>query len=85
MILLKVKNINKLITGKIISHIKNSFDVLISFVCADYSSNFFFLSVYNISTEFINSIAYMSSTFVVLEPEIKKINMTIKEGNNKKS
>lgn len=78
------KNVNKLITGKIISHVKSSFDVPISFVCVDYSSNFFCLSVYNISAEFINSIAYMSSTFVVLEPEVKKINMIIKDGNNEK-
>ena len=40
------KNINKLITGKIIAHVKSSFDVPISFVCVDYSSNFFFISIF---------------------------------------
>ena len=78
------KNANKLITGKIISNIKSSFDVPISFVCVDYSSNFFCLSVYNISNEFVNTISYTTSTFVVLEPEVKKITMNIKEGNTEK-
>ena len=77
-------NKGKLITGKIIAHVQSSFDVPISFVCVDYSSNFFCLSVYNISTEFVNNINYMTSTFVVLEPEVKKIKMTIKEGENEK-
>lgn len=70
-------NKGKLITGKIISQVKSSFDVPISFVCVDYSSNFFCLSVYNISTEFLNSIVYMTSTFVVLEPVMKKISMNV--------
>ena len=78
-------NKGKLITGKIIAHVKSSFDVPISFICVDYSSNFFCLSVYNISTEFVNSITYMTSTFVVLEPEVKKIKMTIKEGDKEKN
>ena len=78
------KNINKLITGKIIAHVKSSFDVPISFVCVDYSSNFFCLSVYNISTEFVNSISYMTSTFVVLEPDVKKISMVLEEDGNEK-
>ena len=78
------KNVNKLITGKIIAHVKCSFDVPISFICVDYSSNFFCLSVYNISTEFVNTITYMTSTFVVLEPEVKKIKMKIPEVDNDK-
>ena len=78
------KNNNKLITGKIIAHVKSSFDVPISFVCVDYSSNFFCLSVYNISTEFVNSISYMTSTFVVLEPDVKKISMVLEEDGNEK-
>ena len=77
------KNANKLITGKIIAHVKSSFDVPISFICVDYSSNFFGLSVYNISTEFVNSITYMTSTFVVLEPEVKKIKMVLEDDENK--
>ena len=68
-------NKGKLITGKIIAHVQSSFDVPISFFC---------LSVYNISTEFVNNINYMTSTFVVLEPEVKKIKMTIKDGENEK-
>ena len=76
------KNSNKLITGKIIAHVKSSFDVPISFICVDYSSNFFGLSVYNISTEFVNSITYMTSTFVVLEPEVKKIKMVLEDGES---
>ena len=76
-------NKNKLITGKIVAHVKSSFDVPISFICVDYSSNFFCLSVYNISTEFVNSITYMTSTFVVMEPEIKKIKMVL-EGEDDK-
>ena len=77
-------NKNKLITGKIISKVESKFDVPISFVCVDYSSHFFCLSVYNISTEFLSSIVYMTSTFVVIEPEAKKICMTIKEGDSEK-
>ena len=51
------KNSNKLITGKIIAHVKSSF-------------------------EFVNSITYMTSTFVVLEPEVKKIKMVLEDGES---
>lgn len=77
-------NQNKLITGKIIAPVKSSFDVPINFIGVDYSSNFFCLSVYNISKEFIDSIVYMTSTFVVLEPVVKKIVMKIGDGANEK-
>ena len=40
--------------------------------------------MYNISTEFVNSISYMTSTFVVLEPDVKKISMVLEEDGNEK-
>ena len=68
-------NTGKLITGKIISSIKSCFEVPISIVCVDYSGEFVCISLYNISKEFLESISYMNSTFVVLDPFLKIIKM----------
>ena len=76
-------NTGKLITGKIISSIKSCFEVPISIVCVDYSGEFVCISLYNISKEFLESISYMNSTFVVLDPVMKIIRMKSIEGDNK--
>ena len=68
-------NNGKLITGKIITPVKSCFEVPISIVCVDFSGEFVCISLYNISKEFLNTISYMNSTFVVLDPFLKIIKM----------
>ena len=77
------ENHGKLITGKIVNSVQSCFEVPISLVCVDYSSEFICLSLYNISKDFLQTISYMSSTFVVLNPVLKKITMKGVEGDNK--
>ena len=76
-------NHGKLITGKIVTPVQSCFEVPISLVCVDYFSEFICLSLYNISKDFLQTISYMSSTFVVLNPVLKKITMKGVEGDNK--
>jgi hypothetical protein len=76
-------NHGKLITGKIVTSVQSCFEVPISLVCVDYFSEFICLSLYNISKDFLQTISYMSSTFVVLNPVLKKITMKGVEGDNK--
>lgn len=64
-----------LITGKIIQSVKSYFEVPISLVCVDYEGEFLCLSLYNISKEFLQTIHYKNSTFVVLDPFLKRITM----------
>ena len=77
------ENHGKLITGKIVNSVQSCFEVPISLVCVDYSSEFICLSLYNISKDFLQTISYMSSTFVVLNPVLKKITMKGVDGDNK--
>lgn len=77
--LVEGSNKGKLITGKFIQSIQSSFDVPISIACVDYSGEFHCLSMYNFSKEFVQTINYTTSTFVLLNPELKKIKMTLNE------
>ena len=79
--LIEGKNNGKLITGKIISPVKSCFEVPISIVCVDFLGEFLCISLYNISKEFLNTISYMNSTFVVLDPVLKIIKMNSVDNN----
>ena len=68
-------NKGKLITGKIVQSVKSFFEVPISLVCVDYEGEFVCVSLYNISKEFLENVKYMTSTFVILNPVLKKISM----------
>ena len=73
--LIEGENKGKLITGKIVQAVKSCFEVPICLVCVDYEGEFVCLSLYNISKDFLQTINYMVSTFVVLDPVVKKIKM----------
>jgi len=81
--LIEGENHGKLLTGKIITEVKSCFEVPISLVCVDYSGEFLCLSLYNISKEFLQTISLMKSTFVILNPNMKKISMKGIDGDNK--
>ena len=73
--LVEGENKGKLITGKIVQAVKSCFEVPICLVCVDYEGEFVCLSLYNISKDFLQTINYMVSTFVVLDPVVKRIKM----------
>lgn len=70
-------NKGKLITGKFIQAIQSIFDVPITIVCVDYSGEFHCLNMYNFSKDFVQTINFTTSTFVVLNPELKKIKVIL--------
>ena len=82
--LIEGENKEKILTGKIVTNVESSFDVPISFVCVDYSGNFYNLSIYNISKEFLSTIVYMTSSVVIFNPIMKKIKMDIKDEEKEK-
>lgn len=73
-------NKGKIITGKIIVSSQSCFEVPICLVCVDYEGEFVALSLYNISKEFLMTVKYKSSSFVVLNPFMKTIKMKGKTG-----
>ena len=71
--LVEGKNTNKIITGKIILHAESGFEVPISLIGVDYQGEFVCLNFYNISKDFLSTINYKLSSFVIVEPVLKKI------------
>ena len=77
------ENKGKIITGKIIQSAKSCFEVPISLVVLDFEGEFAALSLYNISKEFLDTVNYKSSSFIVLNPFLKTISMEDKKEGKK--
>ena len=73
------ENKGKIITGKIIQSASSCFEVPICLVVVDYEGLFMGLSLYNISKDFLSTIKYKSSSFIILNPFLKKIKMVLQD------